>query len=92
MTLTPQWEAAQLPLLLFGFKGELNMLTKQETQPSTSQDSATATHYSVLSLQGWAQGIQLPPSQAKPTHTAQLLSLNADLLPGLRTTGSPQKS
>lgn len=80
------------------------MLTKQETQPSTSQDSATATHYGILSLQGWAQGIQLPPSVqfSSGCHMltslrlspppAQLLSLNADLPPGLRTTGSPQKS
>lgn len=41
-TLTPQWKAAQLPLLLFVFKGELNTLTKQETVPAPAKAQCSA--------------------------------------------------
>lgn len=43
LTPTPQWKAAQLPLLLFVFKGELNTLTKQETQ-SQHQPKLSSSH------------------------------------------------
>lgn len=70
-TLTPQWKAAQLPLLLFVFKGELNMLTKQETQPQ-HQPRLSAVY---CPLPEWAQCIQLPSLSSSPGKPHAHLSL-----------------
>lgn len=106
LTLTPQWKAVQLPLLLFVFKGELNTLTKQETQSQQQPRlSHSHTHCSVLSppwlcpehrvaifVQFSRNAMCLPLSQAQSPRMAPLLSLDVDLPAGLRTLDPPQRS
>lgn len=72
LTLTPQWKAAQLPLLLFVFKGELNTLTKQETQ---SQHQPRLNHSHT-----WQCTVLLSPSWVGPEHSVA----TSDMLTSLR--------
>lgn len=89
LTLTAQWEAAQLPLLLFVFKGELN--TAHKTGNSVAPAKTQPQPHSAVCwpFHGWAQGIQLPPLSSSPGVPHAYLSFRLSTRARTRTHTAP---